>query len=233
MKNIEDQKRRHIINIQKNPILYSFKRCPYAMRARMALKIANIKCEIREVRLNNKPKHMLNVSPKGTVPILIFEDRIIEESMEIIDWVLKEKNIFQDHLSSDEKNITADSIKLFDTKFKNHLDRYKYSTRYENINIELHRTECIKILIELEKHITSASVNWIFGNSPSKLDISILPFVRQFRIANPNWFDQQSEIKKVRKVLNNFIQSNLFKQIMHDYEVWNEGDRPVYFPLDQ
>ena len=203
------------------------------MRARMALMIANIKCEIREVRLNNKPKHMLKMSPKGTVPILIFKDSVIEESMEIIDWVLKEKNIFQDQLSSEEKNITADSIKLFDTKFKDHLDRYKYSTRYENIDIEFHRSECIKILIELEKHITSASGDWIFNNSPSKLDICILPFVRQFRIANPNWFDQQSEIKKIRKVLNNFIQSNLFKQIMHDYEVWKKGDCPVFFPLDQ
>ena len=203
------------------------------MRARMALMIANIKCEIREVRLNNKPKHMLKMSPKGTVPILILKDSIIEESMEIIDWVLNEKNIFQDQLSSEEKNITADSIKLFDTKFKDHLDRYKYSTRYENIDIEFHRSECIKILIELEKHITSASGDWIFNNSPSKLDICILPFVRQFRIANPNWFDQQSEIKKIRKVLNNFIQSNLFKQIMHDYEVWKKGDCPVYFPLDQ
>ena len=203
------------------------------MRARMALYLAKIKTEIREVRLNNKPKHMLKVSPKGTVPILVLDAEVIDESNDIIRWVLNSNNIFQKDSDSITKTLTEDLITIFDDKFKYHLDRYKYSTRYENVNIEFHRLECIKILIELEKHITSASADWIYNNSPSKLDVCILPFVRQFRIANPNWFDQQSEIKKVRKVLKNFIRSNLFKQIMHDYEVWKEGDRPVYFPQDQ
>ena len=215
------------------PILYSFKRCPYAMRARMALNLAKIKTEIREVRLNNKPKHMLKVSPKGTVPILVLDDEVIDESNDIIKWVMNRKNIFQKDLDSYTKNLTEDLITIFDDKFKYHLDRYKYSTRYENVDIEFHRLECLKILIELEKHITLDSTDWIFNDSPSKLDICILPFVRQFKIANPNWFDQQSEIKKVLKVLNNFIESNLFKQIMHDYLVWNEDDDPVYFPLDE
>ena len=199
----------------------------------MALYLAKIKTEIREVRLNNKPKHMLKVSPKGTVPILVLDAEVIDESNDIIRWVLNRNNIFQKDSDSITKTLTEDLITIFDDKFKYHLDRYKYSTRYENVNIEFHRLECIKILIELEKHITSASADWIYNNSPSKLDICILPFVRQFRIANPNWFDQQSEIKKVRKVLKNFIRSNLFKQIMHDYEVWKEGDHPVYFPQDQ
>ena len=203
------------------------------MRARMAINLAKIKAEIREVRLNNKPKHMLKVSPKGTVPILILDDEVIDESNDIIRWVLNRKNIFQKDSDSNTKTLTEDLITIFDHKFKYHLDRYKYSTRYENVDIEFHRLECLKILIELEKHITLDSTDWIFNDSPSKLDICILPFVRQFKIANPNWFDQQSEIKKVRKVLKNFIRSNLFKQIMHDYEVWKEGDRPVYFPLDQ
>ena len=215
------------------PILYSFKRCPYAMRARMALNLANIKSEIREVRLNNKPKHMIEVSPKGTVPILILENEVIDESNDIINWVLDKNNIFKNNLDHNQKTLTENLIQTFDSKFKYHLDRYKYSTRYENVDIEFHRLECLKILIELEKHITSDSTDWLFNDTPSKLDICVLPFIRQFKIANPNWFDQQSEIKKVRKVLNNFVQSNLFKQIMHDYEVWNEGDSPVYFPLDQ
>ena len=75
----------------KTPILYSFKRCPYAMRARMAIKLSNINCELREIRLNNKPKHMLEVSPKGTVPVVVLEERIIDESMEIIHWAMKER----------------------------------------------------------------------------------------------------------------------------------------------
>ena len=81
------------------PVLYSFKRCPYAMRARMALKLADIKCELREVRLNNKPNHMLEVSPKGTVPILILKDNVIDESIDIINWVLTKADLFKNDIS--------------------------------------------------------------------------------------------------------------------------------------
>ena len=101
----------------KLPILYSFKRCPYAMRARMALKLADIKCELREIRLNNKPDHMLKVSPKGTVPVLILEDRIIDESMEIVNWVISLENIFDNAISKEKielfgKSYEAEHFKL-------------------------------------------------------------------------------------------------------------------------
>ena len=215
------------------PILYSFKRCPYAMRARMALKLANIKSEIREVRLNNKPKHMIEVSPKGTVPILILENEVIDESNDIINWVLDKNNIFKNKLDHNQKTLTENLIQTFDSKFKYHLDRYKYSTRYENVDIKLHRSECLKILVKLEKYISCGKDKWIFGNNINKLDICVLPFIRQFKIADPKWFNQREKIKKVRNVLNNFIDSNLFKQIMHGYRVWNEDDDPVYFPLDE
>jgi|TARA_E500000178_G_C16974357_1_gene732584 glutathione S-transferase len=215
------------------PILYSFKRCPYAMRARMALKLANIKSEIREVRLNNKPKHMIEVSPKGTVPILILENEVIDESNDIINWVLDKNNIFKNKLDHNQKTLTENLIQTFDSKFKYHLDRYKYSSRYENVDIKLHRSECLKILVKLEKYISCGKDKWIFGNNINKLDICVLPFIRQFKIADPKWFNQREKIKKVRNVLNNFIDSNLFKQIMHGYRVWNEDDDPVYFPLDE
>lgn len=215
------------------PILYSFKRCPYAMRARMALNLANIKSEIREVRLNNKPKHMIEVSPKGTVPILILENEVIDESNDIINWVLDKNNIFKNELDHNQKTLTENLIQTFDSKFKYHLDRYKYSSRYENVDIKLHRSECLKILVKLEKYISCEKDKWIFGNNINKLDICVLPFIRQFKIADPKWFNQREKIKKVRNVLNNFIDSNLFKQIMHGYRVWNEDDDPVYFPLDE
>ena len=112
------------------PILYSFKRCPYAMRARMALNLANIKSEIREVRLNNKPKHMIEVSPKGTVPILILENEVIDESNDIINWVLDKNNIFKNKLDHNQKTLTENLIQTFDSKFKYHLDRYKYCLLY-------------------------------------------------------------------------------------------------------
>ena len=199
------------------------------MRARMALKIADIKCEIREVRLNNKPKHMLKVSPKGTVPILILKDRIIEESMEIIDWVLEEKNIFQADLSSDEKKITTNTIKLFDTKFKYHLDRYKYANRYSEVNSLDHRNECENILINVENFISSNE--WFFGNDINKLDISILPFIRQFRIADPDWFDNNGKIMKVKNYLHNFLESKIFKDVMVNYNVWTEESEISFFPI--
>ena len=212
------------------PILYSFKRCPYAMRARLALKLANIQCELREVRLNNKPKHMLEVSPKGTVPILILEDKIIDESIEIINWVLDQNNIFKDNISSEQIKITEQIIDIFDNKFKYHLDRYKYSNRYENADKKFHQKECLDILIDLEKVISDG--NWFFGNDLNKLDISILPFLRQFRIADPHWFDSLKQIPKIQKLLYNFLDSNLLNQIMFSYEVWDASSEISYLIRD-
>ena len=210
------------------PILYSFVRCPYAMRARMALKLTEIKCEIREVRLNNKPKHMIDMSPKGTVPVLVLENNIIDESNEIIDWALSFNNVFNGNLDEDHKDLTSSLIKLFDSKFKYNLDRYKYATRYENVDAEKHKMECFKILINLEDLISKDE--WFLGKSINKLDISILPFIRQFRIADTDWFDKQNQITGIQRILTNFLHSKLFKDIMFKYDVWTENDMPQFFP---
>ena len=199
------------------------------MRARMALQLAGIKCEIREVRLNNKPDHMLEVSPKGTVPVLVLEDKVIDESNDIINWVLNDHRIFEVNLNHEQSNLTKDLIKLFDEKFKFHLDRYKYATRYENSDVEHHRSKCLEMLVSLEKIVHDS--NWIFGDNISKLDISIFPFIRQFRIANPEWFDSQEDINKIKKMLMSFLESELFKDIMHVYDVWQVNSKPVYFPV--
>ena len=210
------------------PILYSFVRCPYAMRARMALKLTEIKCEIREVRLNNKPKHMIDMSPKGTVPVLVLENNIIDESNEIIDWALSFNNVFDGNLDEDQKDLTSRLIRLFDSKFKYNLDRYKYATRYENVDAEKHKMECLKILINLEDLISKDE--WFLGKSINKLDISILPFIRQFRIADTDWFDKQNQITGIQRILTNFLDSKLFKDIMFKYDVWTENDMPQFFP---
>ena len=210
------------------PILYSFVRCPYAMRARMALKLTEIKCEIREVRLNNKPKHMIDMSPKGTVPVLVLENNIIDESNEIIDWALSFNNVFDGNLDEDQKDLTSRLIELFDSKFKYNLDRYKYATRYENVDAEKHKMECLKILINLEDLISKDE--WFLGKSINKLDISILPFIRQFRIADTDWFDKQNQITGIQRILTNFLDSKLFKDIMFKYDVWTENDMPQFFP---
>ena len=210
------------------PILYSFIRCPYAMRARMALKLTNTKCEIREVRLNNKPKQMIDKSPKGTVPVLVLEKEVIDESNDIIEWALSSNNIFEGNLDNDQIDLTNNLIELFDSKFKYNLDRYKYATRYENINKDKHKKECLEILINLENLISNEG--WILGSKINKLDISILPFIRQFRIADIEWFDKQNKIKGVQKILFNFLDSNLFKEVMYKYDVWEENAEPQFFP---
>ena len=210
------------------PILYSFIRCPYAMRARMILKLADIKCELREVRLNNKPEDMLEASPKGTVPVLILEDKIIDESIDIVNWALNITNVFEGNIKQDQINLTEELIDLFDDKFKYHLDRYKYSNRYEDVDVEHHQNECLNILKKLETIIDGT--NWIFGDSISKLDILILPFIRQFRIADQEWFDSQQNIPGIQRVLMNFLDSNIFKSVMNKYEEWCEGSDKIYFP---
>ena len=210
------------------PILYSFIRCPYAMRARMALKLTNTKCEIREVRLNNKPKQMIDKSPKGTVPVLVLQKKVIDESNDIIEWALSSNNIFDGNIDHDQINLTNNLIELFDSKFKYNLDRYKYATRYENINKDKHKKECLEILINLENVISNEG--WILGSKINKLDISILPFIRQFRIADIEWFDKQNKIKGVQKILFNFLDSNLFKEVMYKYDVWEENAEPQFFP---
>ena len=212
----------------KTPILYSFKRCPYAMRARMAIKLANISCEIREIKLNNKPDHMLEVSPKGTVPVLILENKIIDESNEIIKWALDQVDVFEGNLNKYELNLSEELINIFDIKFKFHLDRYKYANRYDDFSKKDHRSECMKILDELNERISNKK--WIFGKNINKLDISILPFIRQFRIADPKWFDDQTSIPNIKRILKNFFESKLLKETMINYKVWEEGSKPVYFP---
>ena len=210
------------------PILYSFIRCPYAMRARMALKLTNTKCEIREVRLNNKPKQMIDKSPKGTVPVLVLEKKVIDESNDIIEWALSSNNIFDGNIDHDQIDLTNNLIELFDSKFKYNLDRYKYATRYENIDKDKHKKECLEILINLENLISNEG--WILGSKINKLDISILPFIRQFRIADIEWFDKQNKIKGIQKILFNFLDSNLFKEVMYKYDVWEENAEPQFFP---
>jgi glutathione S-transferase len=196
----------------------------------MAIFLGDIKCEIREIRLNNKPDHMIEVSPKGTVPVLILKNKVIDESIDIINWVMEQKNIFEDNLDKKEMHLTDALINLFDTKFKYHLDRYKYSNRYEDVDLDIHRNECLSILLKLESILDKDK--WIFSQNINKLDIAILPFIRQFKIADPEWFENQIDIMKVNKLLNKFLYSDLFNNIMYKYEVWKTDSKAVFFPMN-
>ena len=199
------------------PILYSFRRCPYAMRARMALILASQKCELREILLKNKPDEMLKISPKGTVPILQLPDKVLDESLDIISWACKSSVSDMHIYSRVEEAMSDELIQLFDSEFKYHLDRYKYSSRY-GVESKEHQKECKTILKNLEVMINPNP--WIFGRQVSLLDISILPFIRQCKIANPDWFFAQKFVKVIG-LLNYFENDDLFIQAMQKYDLWD------------
>ena len=217
----------------EKPILYSFKRCPYAMRARMIIFLTDIQCELREVHLKNKPQSMLDLSPKGTVPVLQIDAyKVIDESLEIVEWALGINDIFKKNkILPDQEVLTKDLISLFDDEFKFHLDRYKYSVRYQDANPIQSRSKCLEILNKIENSISNS--NWFFGDSINKLDICILPFIRQFRIADPEWFDSLNEIHQVKSWLKHFLKSPLLLNIMNKNDPWQEGDQALIFPFSE
>ncbi len=209
------------------PILYSFRRCPFAMRARMALYAAGISVELREVALKAKPAAMRAVSPKATVPVLVTPAaEILEESLDIMAWAL-EANDPNNWLAPDHADMRA-LIDHVDGPFKHHLDRYKYATRYDDADAEQHRDSGLAILTTQIAQRLIASPH-LFGIQPSLADIAIFPFVRQFRIADPNWFDAL-DTPQLHSWLSGHMQSPLFTAIMGKHEPWRPGEEPVVFP---
>ena len=200
------------------PILYSFRRCPYAMRARMAIILGSKECELREILLKDKPNQMLQLSLKGTVPVMQLPNKkVIDESLDIVLWAMESPSLNVHIFTEAEKLLTQKLIELFDSTFKYHLDRYKYASRYDADPLE-HQQECKVILENLELELNPNP--WAFGKKISLLDISILPFIRQCKIANPEWFHAQ-KFSKVIALLNYFEQSDLFVQMMRKFELWD------------
>ena len=215
-------------NLEKIPILYSFRRCPFAIRARTMILLTGIKCELREVSLSNKPIEMLNISKKGTVPVLQLKDKIIDESLEIMLWALnkkKNKTILAPYLKF--KNDVDYIISIIDGDFKYNLDRYKYFQRFKFGNRELHRDKAYLILKDLEKKI---SYSFSSLSHLSFLFISINPLIRQFKNTDSEWFDNLSDIDNIKKYLFLYVDSPLFKQVMKKYKNWNNDSDPNYFP---
>ena len=215
-----------------NDILYSFRRCPYAIRARWALLICEIKVEIREIDLKNKPLYFLNKSKTKTVPILIKKDsEVIEESLEIILWALSESkrgNIKLIYLPDNKKKDIFEIINENDKEFKYHLDRFKYSTRYQDINEEFHFTNAIKFIKRCNKLL--AENKYFFGDSPTIADWSIWPFIRQFRIACESQKRTDYFEPSIKNWLDSFENNGKFKSLMYKYELWEPNSRKNYFP---
>ena len=208
------------------PILYSFRRCPYAMRARMAIHISGQKCELREVLLRDKPPSMLEYSAKGTVPVLILQDdKVIDESLDVIDWALNLNDPDNWQRSKDTEK-TKELIKINDGEFKYHLDRYKYSKRYDNEDPEFHRKRCLKFIESINNELNNSE--YIFDDNISYADIVLLPFIRQYRIADIEWFDSLP-YNNLKKWLSSFLDSYLLNSIMKKYDLWKEGDEVTIF----
>jgi len=205
------------------PILYSFRRCPYAMRARMAVAVSGTPVELREVVLRDKPAEMLEASPKGTVPVLVLPDgRVLEESLDIMRWALSQCDP-EDWLRHHDQNLVLAS----DGPFKQALDRYKYPHRYDLPNGTAHRDAALVHLGDLNDRLAGAP--YLGGAQPAFTDIALFPFVRQFAATDAEWF-AALPLPALQGWLSALVGSDLFVSIMTRYPQWKSGNAPVHFP---
>jgi glutathione S-transferase len=204
------------------PILYSFRRCPYAMRARMALSASGLKVRVREIVLRDKPAEMLDASPKGTVPVLVLADgRVIDESLDIMRWALAQ-NDPEDWLGADAEE-TARLIAQNDGPFKRALDRYKYPERYaaEGVDAGAHRAAGLEILDRLAARLAEQGGQF-FGPAPTLADIAIFPFVRQFAATDPDVWSRDAPAP-LQAWLTGHTASARFAAIMAKLPRWQAG----------
>lgn len=201
------------------PILYSFRRCPYAIRARMALAYSGIEVELREVFLKEKPDAMLKASPKGTVPILVLSNgTVIEESLDIMLWAVQQ--IDPDGWLRDELETRALSmIDENDTVFKDNLDKYKYWQPHSEFTREHYRGEAENFLQDLEKKLEQQA--FLLSPSMTLVDVAIFPFIRQFCFVDKPWFDQ-APYPFLQRWLQLMIESSLFLKVMGKQPFWKE-----------
>ena len=208
--------------IKHTPILYSFRRCPYAIRARLALVVSEINVEIREILLRDKPTDFINSSKSKTVPCLVGEE-IIDESLDIMLWALNQND---PESWLDMPNEGYEIINLIENEFKPYLDKTKYSSRYPEEDFEENRNRATNILRELE---SSQRGKFFFGNKVSLCDVAIFPFVRQFAFINIDWFHEKNW-KNLNGWLSSFLESEMFAICQKKYPQWESGNSSVYFP---
>ena len=212
------------------PVLYSFRRCPYAMRARMAIRYAGLAIELREVVLSNKPASMLLYSPKGTVPVLVLPDgTVIDESIDIIRWALSMND--PDHWLngySEAQLLWLDQlVEENDFSFKLSLDKYKYAERFPEQSAAYYRAQG-EIFLEKLEEILQANT-FLAGDTMTVADVAVFPFVRQFAHVDKNWF-YQTEYLKLQQWLDSILEMALFKDVMKKYKPWEEGAETIMFP---
>ena len=211
----------------KYPILYTFRRCPYAMRARFAIRSSKIMVELREIKLKEKPSEFLKSSPKGTVPVLITKTgEVLVESLDIIKWALSTND--PNNLLAKGKLENHEIVKLLDdleTKFKTNLDKYKYPNRFSGVNRYLYRDKNLCLLEKLNFYLkNNKSLNC---EHLTLLDYAIFPFVRQFRNVDQDWFDKLN-FSLLNSWIDQIIDSEDFSSIMKKFRKWEPNDLPIY-----
>lgn len=206
------------------PILYSFRRCPYAMRARLAIAYARQQVELREIVLKNKPQQMLTISPKGTVPVLQLADgTVLEESRDVMLWALHLHD--PDALLAHEPSAgTAALLDENDDEFKYWLDRYKYADRYPELSAQDYRAKGCAFLNKLEQRLEHSA--YLCGEQLRIADIAIMPFVRQFAMVDKNWLDG-APYPAVQAWLNGLITGEMFTKMMKKHAPWQQGQARV------
>ena len=213
--------------ISSYPCLYSFRRCPYAMRARLGILFAELQVELREITLKNKPPQMLAISPKGTVPVLqLLDGTVIEESREIMIWALAQRD--SQGLLNAETLLEANAlIDKNDNEFKYWLDRYKYADRHIEMSQTEYRQKGEAFLQLLEELLTKNP--YLLGKSVTLADIGIMPFVRQFAHVNRDVF-YDLPYPNLQRWLQDWLSHPLFLQAMTKFQPWQEKDDVVVFP---
>jgi len=211
------------------PILYSFRRCPYAMRARMSFVSADIRCELREVVLRDKPAEMIAISPKATVPVLQLPDgTVIDESFDIMQWALTQRDpenwLNPDCGSLDEATAL---IEQTETQFKPHLDRCKYPDRFADVSAADHCVAACHFIAQLEDRLEM--MPHLLGRHACIADMAIFPFVRQFANTDSDWF-AASPYRRTQAWLARLTQGTHFARAMKKYPQWQDGDEVVLFP---
>jgi len=214
-------------SLETLPLLYSFRRCPYAIRARMAIQYSGAQVILRDILLKNKPAHMLEHSPKGTVPVLILPDgTVIDESWDVLQWALSQNDPQNwNRSSSDDASETIHQlIQQNDFEFKQHLDHYKYSVRHPEQPKEHYRSQCEHFLRHLEERLSQHT--YLLDEQVSSADIGIFPFIRQFAFVDKKWFDQ-TPYTHLQAWLQHFLDSKPFKTVMKKYPLWEEETEPL------
>jgi glutathione S-transferase len=206
-------------------ILYSFRRCPYAMRARMAIASSGMQVILREISLRDKPQSLLDISSKATVPVLLTpEEMVIDESLDIMLWALR-----QSDPSAWLNNINYALIENNDGPFKQWLDRYKYADRYPEQSQQFYRQQGEQTLLMLEHALADSA--FLSGNTVTLTDIAIFPFIRQFVSVEQGWFEHAS-YPNTRQWLDYLLASELFQKTMHKYSPWKMADEEqTVFPI--